>query len=135
MREKWAKIIAFFTGLLVILLSVLFALTQNPAQPIVSTQIQTQDFPAGQNKQIAAGRHVYQQQGCARCHAIAGKGNPRIPLDGVGKKHDAKEMHDWITGSDRLQDALPAYALRTKQAYKKLPEKDMDVLVIYMQSL
>ena len=31
-----------------------------------------------------AGRNIYNQQGCARCHSIGGKGNPRNPLDNIG---------------------------------------------------
>ena len=35
-------------------------------------------------KQIERGMKVYADQKCSVCHSIAGKGNPKGPLDDVG---------------------------------------------------
>lgn len=142
MREKWARRIAVFTGLLVLLLAITFAIIQNPSE--TSTPVESRKQLAFTEplepisldaEAIEAGQQIYKQQHCARCHSIAGKGNPRNPLDGVGAKRSAEELHDWITGADALQEELPGYALRMKQVYRELPADDLDALVIYMQSL
>ena len=42
------------------------------------------------------GAAVYAAQKCATCHALDGKGMAKGPLDGVGSKFTAAEIHDWI---------------------------------------
>ncbi len=114
MREIWARRIVLLTALLVGLLAILFSYIQNPSSPTATTNRNTQ-APATALTQnvvptsprIAAGWQIYQHQGCARCHAIAGEGNPRNPLDGVGEKHSAAELRDFILGADALQGVLP----------------------------
>jgi len=142
MREKWARRIALLTGLLVLLLAVTFSFTQNPAKRPDVTDSREQTLPANQTesfyldpKHIEAGLQVYKQQSCARCHSIAGQGNPRNSLDGVGTRRTASELRDWIIGADALQGELPGYASKLKQVYRELPGDDLDALVIYMQSL
>jgi len=142
MREKWARRIAFLTGQLVLLLAVAFALIQNPLEPPDTTESRAQAPPtellesvALDPERIEAGRQVYGQQTCARCHSINGEGNPRNPLDGVGARRTAQELRDWITGADALQGALPERAFKLKQAYRELSGDDLDALIIYLQSL
>ena len=142
MREKWARRIALLTGLLVLLLAVTFSLIQNPTETPVTTEIREQtpsikqqEFIALDPKHIEAGQQIYEQQSCARCHSIAGQGSPRNSLDGVGARRTAIELREWIIGADALQEELPAYASKFKQAYRELPDDDLDALIIYMQSL
>ncbi len=130
MREKWAKRIVFLTALIVIVLAFVFARIQNPdkltelMQPVVidSTRIET-------------GRQIYQQQSCGLCHSIAGQGNPRNPLDDVGKKRTASELRNFITGADTLQGVLTTSIRQRKLKYRALSADDLGALVIYMQSL
>lgn len=142
MREQWARRIAFFTGQLVLVFAVAFALKQNPVKTPETTESQVQaPLPALSGsgvldpKRIAAGRRVYEQQICTRCHSVAGEGNPRNPLDDVGAKRPAEELYNWIIGADSLQDALPASVFKVKQVFGELPGDDLDALVIYLQSL
>ncbi|MDX2475847.1 MAG: cytochrome c [Gammaproteobacteria bacterium] len=128
MREKWARQIALLTGLLALLLAATFALIQNPTETTVITESRgqppaskQQDVVALDPKRIEAGLQIYKQQTCSRCHSIAGQGNPRNPLDGVGTRRTALELRDWIIGADVLQ--------------AELPDDDLDALIIYMQSL
>src|SRR5688500_5449987 len=46
---------------------------------------------------VAAGQKVYETQKCSLCHSVAGKGNAKGSLDGVGKKHTAADLKLWIT--------------------------------------
>ncbi|NOQ88262.1 MAG: c-type cytochrome [Gammaproteobacteria bacterium] len=142
MREKWARRIALLTGLLALLLAATFALIQNPTETAVITESREQPPSSKRRgvvaldpKRIEAGQQIYNQQTCSRCHSIAGQGNPRNSLDGVGTRRTALELRDWIIGADAVQAELPAYASRLKQTYRKLSGDDLDVLIIYMQSL
>ncbi|MCK4586361.1 MAG: cytochrome c [Gammaproteobacteria bacterium] len=142
MREKWARRIALLTSLLILVLAVIFSLIQNPAMtpdvtgksvkmPSVNLQVPGVVSPEG----IEAGRQVYKQQACARCHSIAGKGNSRNPLDGVGVRRTADELRNWIIGADTIQGSVPEGVFKLKKTYRGLTERDLDSLVIYMQSL
>lgn len=136
MREQWARRIVLITGLLVLLLAFLFADLQNPVKTTDITEsrnhLTTIDF---EPERIEAGKQVYQQQNCSRCHSIAGEGNPRNPLDNLGEKRSAEELRDYITGADRLQKTISERSLKLKQQYRLLPADELDALIVYMQSL
>lgn len=139
MRETWVRIVAATSGVLAILLALAFAWLQNP-QPAPSpatvaavaavAQVAT-DGPS----QVEAGRAVYLAQGCALCHAIAGTGNPRYPLDGVGDRLSPQDLRNWTLGLGDAQGALPARAVRIKEDYRLLPADELDALVGYLASL
>ncbi len=139
MREIWAKRIAFLTGLMVLLLTVLFATLQTPVETAERGDAALPGdtvAPATPEAQcVQAGRQVYQDAGCALCHSIAGQGNPRSPLDGVGARLAAPDLKNWIIGAQALKGQMPARAFERKQAYRDLPDEDLQVLVIYLQSL
>jgi len=80
------------------------------------------------------GQTVYTAQKCNICHSVAGVGNKKGALDGVGSKLSAEETRQWISDA-------PAMAAKTKAARKPamkaytLPKEDLDALVTYLQSL
>ncbi len=142
MREKYAKRIVVLTALIVLLLAFVFARIQNPNQSTNTTKSreqitssERQQSAAPDSKHIGVGRQIYKQQSCELCHSISGQGNPRNPLDGVGTKHTANELRNFITGADALQNSLPNSIQKMKQRYKELSADELDALVIYMQSL
>lgn len=140
LREKRARTIALLTGVMVIFMAVLFAALQNrPANtagnntyevPDTVTNISTPDAEI-----LAIGRGVFEAQACMRCHAIAGEGNRRNPLDGIGERRSADAIRQWILAPVELQGQLSTWAFRAKQAYRDLPAADLDALVMYLQSL
>ena len=85
------------------------------------------------------GAAVYAASGCSMCHSIAGKGNPKGPLDDVGSKLSAPEIRGWITdpaGSAAKAKAdrkPPMTAIQAK--LKSLSKDDLDNLVAYLSSL
>jgi mono/diheme cytochrome c family protein len=81
------------------------------------------------------GRAVYNSSNCARCHSIAGEGNPRNPLDGVGARRTAAELEAWTLGSGAVADSLAPAVLRAKQQYRELSAEDVTALVRYLASL
>jgi mono/diheme cytochrome c family protein len=83
-----------------------------------------------------AGATVYAGQKCSVCHSIAGKGNTKGPLDGVGAKLTADEIREWIidpAGMTAKQKAARKPAMPAK--YGSLSKDDVDALVTYLSSL
>lgn len=136
MRETWVRIVAATSGVLAILLALAFAWLQNP-QPALSpaTVVAVAQVATDGPSQVEAGRAVYLAQGCALCHAIAGTGNPRYPLDGVGDRLSTQDLRNWTLGLGAAQGALPARAVRIKEDYRLLPGDELDALVGYLASL
>jgi mono/diheme cytochrome c family protein len=160
MRERLAVAISMLAITILVGLSVLFAARQNPATaraplPVAATQATaaegaalttpaaehpvqqpgaTPDLAAQPNDSLA-GLQVYQKSGCARCHSVAGTGNPRNPLDGTGSRRTPAELRAWTTGAKAVEDSLSPSALRAKRAYAQMPEAEMRALVAYLTLL
>jgi mono/diheme cytochrome c family protein len=88
-----------------------------------------------QAQDAAAGEKVYAAQKCSMCHSIAGKGQVKGPLDGVGSKLSADEIREWIVQPAEMTKKTKAERKPPMRAYPKLPAADLDALVAYMQSL
>ena len=126
MPERWAIGLALLTGVLGILASVAVAAVQNPpAGPAETTASADSD----------RGRAVLEAQDCQRCHAVAGQGSPRSPIDGVGGRYTRDELRDWVTGAEAVVEELSPRALQAKQVYAKLPADELDALLDYLESL
>ena len=138
MREQWARRIVFFIGVLILLLAIMFAYLQNP---IIETDITENSEQSTaiefepESERIEAGRKVYKQQTCSRCHSIAGEGNPRNPLDNVGARRSAEELRHYTVGADAVKEKLPEYLSKLKQRYRLIPIDELDALIVYLQSL
>jgi cytochrome c5 len=153
MREKLALAVCALALALVVTLSFLFAVRHNPetaiAQPAAASPPEPAPTdPAESTHAVAAndqgpvaspdlerGHTVYGQQGCATCHAIAGQGNPRHPLDGTGARRTTEELPHWILGTGEAADELSPAVRRRKQRYQDLPPGDLNALVSYLASL
>jgi mono/diheme cytochrome c family protein len=86
--------------------------------------------------QIKHGQEVYAAQKCQQCHSIAGKGQKRNPLDGVGKKLSTDELREWIVDPVAMTKKTGSKKKPPMQnKYSKLPAADIDALVAYMASL
>ncbi len=98
-----------------------------------ATPVLAQDAPTAER-----GAQVYAAQKCSLCHAVAGKGNKKLPLDGVGAKLSADDLHKWIVNPKEME-ATSATKLPPNQkpmkAYPNLPKADLDSLVLHLQTL
>jgi mono/diheme cytochrome c family protein len=83
--------------------------------------------------QIAKGKTVYDAQKCSLCHAIAGRGNAKGPLDKVGATMSAADIRKWIVSPKEMKSATNRKP--DMRAYPSLPAADLDALVAYMLSL
>ena len=84
---------------------------------------------------VARGQQVYVAQKCGICHSIAGKGNMKGALDGVGAKLTADEIHQWIVNAPEMTTKTKSTRKPLMRSYPNLPKEDLEALVAYMQSL
>jgi mono/diheme cytochrome c family protein len=89
---------------------------------------------AAQDAKVAKGQQVYTDQKCSLCHSIAGKGNAKGSLDGVGTKLSADEIRSWVTDAKAMTAKTKATRKPEMKAYT-LPKDDVDALVAYLSSL
>jgi mono/diheme cytochrome c family protein len=84
---------------------------------------------------IEHGQKVYAAQKCRVCHSIAGQGQKKGPLDGVGSKYKEDELREWIVNAAEMQKKAKTTRKPLMKNYDKLPKEDVDALVAYMMSL
>ncbi len=77
----------------------------------------------------AKGKEIFAQQHCSMCHAIEGKGNKNMPLDGVGSKLKPEQIRKYIISPREVK------ADSKMKAYPSLSTADLDALVDYLSSL
>src|SRR5262247_2420826 len=82
----------------------------------------------------AKGEQVFAAQKCSLCHSIAGKGNAKGPLDGVGSKLTADEIRAWIVDAKGMTAKTKATRKPEMKQYT-LPKDDVDALVAYLSSV
>lgn len=146
MRARWARHIAYLTGLLVALLAAAFAWYLNaPGADRVATDRAGADhavvvappatLPAAPAERDRAerGRVLFGELGCADCHALAGRGNPMGPLDTVAATIDDASIREWIIAGPSVEKQLPRRALARKKEYRDLSSGDLDALVEYLK--
>lgn len=91
--------------------------------------------PAAAQSPLDQGQKVFAAQKCAICHSIAGQGNKKGPLDGVGAKLSADEIRQWIVNAPEMAAKMKAERKPPMKAYAALAKDALDALVAYLQSL
>lgn len=89
---------------------------------------------AAQDAKVALGEKVYTEQRCAVCHSIAGKGNKKGPLEGVGSRLKAEEVREWMVDAKAMTVKTKSPRKPEMRSYK-LPPEELDALVAYMMTL
>jgi mono/diheme cytochrome c family protein len=84
--------------------------------------------------QADRGQLVFAEQKCSICHSVAGQGNKKGPLDGVGAKLSSDEIRQWITNAPEMAAKAKAERKPAMKAFA-LPKDRLDDLVAYLQSL
>ena len=83
---------------------------------------------------VKKGEQVFADQKCSLCHSIAGKGNAKGSLDGVGAKLKADEIRQWIMDSKGMTEKTKAERKPVMKVYS-LPADEVDALVAYLSTL
>lgn len=153
MRQRIAIVVSALTVTLLVGLSAMFAVSQNPAAPQPAAAAAPADVPAATpaaraaptpavaavpaqlQRDSVAGRAVFVKAGCERCHSVAGVGSRRYPLDGVGARRSAASLRAWMLGEGAVRDSLSPSAVRAKEAYVRMPAKELDQLLNYLGAL
>jgi mono/diheme cytochrome c family protein len=92
--------------------------------------------PAGaQDARIENGKQVYTAQKCQACHSVAGVGNKKGALDGVGSKLKEDDIRQWIVAAPDMAAKAKADRKPPMKAYPTLAKDDLDGLVAYLASL
>jgi mono/diheme cytochrome c family protein len=86
-------------------------------------------------KAIDRGKAVYAEQKCSICHSVAGKGNPKGPLDEIGSKLSPDQMRQWLVTPKEMAEKEKATRKPPMQPFTKLSKADLDALVAYLQTL
>ena len=84
---------------------------------------------------VDAGRRVFAAQKCSICHAIAGQGNQKGSLDGIGSKLSADEIRQWLMNAPEMAAKIKAERKPAMKVYATLPKADLDGLVAYLSGL
>ncbi len=93
------------------------------------------DAFAQDKAQIERGMKVYADQKCSLCHAVAGKGNAKGALDGVGSKLQPDVIREWIVSPAEMTKKTGAARKPAMRAYPSLAKDDLDAVVAYLASL
>ncbi len=93
----------------------------------------TAPLQAQEAASVQRGKEVYDGQRCSLCHAVAGRGNAKGPLDTVGSRLSADEIRNWIVSPQDMPS--PTNRTPAMRAYPSLPPDDLAALVAYLQSL
>jgi len=93
-------------------------------------------IPAAAHAQGAAeaGQKIFTAQKCNICHSVAGVGNKKGALDGIGAKLSVDDTRQWITDAPAMAAKVKADRKPAMKSYT-LPKEDLDALVAYLQSL
>jgi mono/diheme cytochrome c family protein len=89
---------------------------------------------AAQDAKVTKGQQLFTDQKCVLCHSIAGKGNAKGSLDGVGSKLSADEIRNWISDAKGMIAKTKPTRKPEMKAYA-LPKDDVDALVAYLTTL
>ncbi len=84
---------------------------------------------------VRKGQAVFAAQKCSLCHSVAGKGNPKGSLDGVGSKYSAEQLRELIVDAKQMTALTRATRTPPMKDFSTLPKADVDALAAYLQTL
>jgi mono/diheme cytochrome c family protein len=144
-RERLGKLVAAGLVAVIVLLAGFFARRQNPSAspgsarsavaPAPTRNVPDSGRASTDMALIARGRAVFVSESCLRCHSLEGDGNPRLPLDGVGRRRSSIELRAWVTAAASVRTELSGSAIRAKEGFAELPEPDLEALLAFLSSL
>jgi mono/diheme cytochrome c family protein len=91
----------------------------------------TRSFAA---QEATQGAKVFADQKCGLCHSIAGKGNPKGPMEEALNKLSDDEIRMWITDAKGMTEKTKAIRKPPMKQFA-LPKQDVDALVAYLSAM
>ena len=84
---------------------------------------------------IARGKRLFTESKCTMCHSVAGKGNLKGPLDGVGARLVPADLRKWLVEPKAMAAKAKAVRKPVMPSFETLKKEDLDALVAYLASL
>jgi mono/diheme cytochrome c family protein len=110
-----------------------------PALVLISALAAASLAVAQDAAQIEKGKSIYASANpkCSMCHSIAGQGNAKHPLDGVGGKLSADDIKAWMRTPKEMAAKAKSEGKPPMMPYakEKISDQDLDSLVAYLLSL
>lgn len=88
-----------------------------------------------QDAKVEKGKEVFTASKCSLCHSIAGKGNPKGPLDDVGSKVSTADMKQWLNDPKTMAAKEKKERKPPMKSFATMPAADQDALIAYLQTL
>ena len=129
-RQSRARWLAFATTLLVVLLVALFAWLRNLPPALQAGAVHA---PTTSGAGDEPGRAAFVRAGCGGCHSAEGRGNPGLPLDGVGARLDRESLRDAAFALGGAAERFPPAVAQRKRAHAN--DADAEALLAYLQRL
>jgi mono/diheme cytochrome c family protein len=89
---------------------------------------------AQNNAKAAQGASLFTAQKCTMCHSVAGKGNPKGPLDQMIAKNKAEHIRQWLQDPEGMRAKQNATRTPAMKTIKLTPDQ-IDALVAYLTSV
>ncbi|HUE85875.1 MAG TPA: cytochrome c [Vicinamibacterales bacterium] len=96
---------------------------------LMSAGVATQDQAA-----IARGAKVYAAQKCSMCHSVAGKGNPKGPLDNAGRLSE-EDLRQWMISPRVMAEKAKSTRKPLMPEYTKLSKEELEAVIAYLRTL
>lgn len=84
---------------------------------------------------VAAGKQLFTANKCTMCHSVAGKGNPKGPLDGVGARLTPADLRKWLVEPKAMAAKAKATRKPVMPSFETVKKEDLDGLVAYLATL
>ena len=84
---------------------------------------------------VEKGMKLFTEQKCSMCHSVAGKGNPKGPLEDAAAKLSADDIRQWLVNPQEMREKTHAERKPAMKSFATLPKSDIDALVAYVESL
>jgi len=88
---------------------------------------------SAQSAKAQQGAALFTAQKCTMCHSVAGKGNPKGPLDDIAAKNKAEHVRQWLNDPEGMRAKTNATRTPAMKAMKLSPDQ-IDALVAFLTS-
>jgi len=86
---------------------------------------------SAQGTKAQQGAALFTAQKCTMCHSVAGKGNPKGPLDAIAAKNKAEHVRQWLNDPEGMRAKTNATRTPAMKATKLSPDQ-IDALVAFL---
>jgi mono/diheme cytochrome c family protein len=84
---------------------------------------------------VARGKRLFTESKCTMCHSVAGKGNSKGPLDGVGARLVPADLRKWLVEPKVMATKAKAERKPVMPSFETLKKDELDALVAYLATL